>query len=63
MLWLDVNRVVDESLAQAARRGATVCIPSLRFKVIVLLLRYLPDWLLGSVRRRYARAARTAAPT
>ena len=26
------GRVVDDSLAQAARRGATVCIPSIRYK-------------------------------
>ena len=55
-LWLDVHRVVDDSLAQAARRGPTVCLPSLRFRVIVLALRYVPDWLLSGVRRRYGKS-------
>jgi short-subunit dehydrogenase len=55
-LWLDVHDVVDASLAQAARRGPTVCVPSLRFKLIVLGLRFVPDWLLAGVRRRYSRA-------
>lgn len=55
-LWMDAARVVDESLAQAARHGSTVCIPGLRFKVIVFLIKYLPEWLKGTARERYGRA-------
>jgi short-subunit dehydrogenase len=54
-LWLDAGFVVDQSLAQAERRGATVCIPSLRYKLIVFGLRYLPDWLKASAQARYGR--------
>jgi short-subunit dehydrogenase len=54
-LWLNVNRVVDDSLAQADRRGATVCVPGLRFKLIVLLIKYLPDWLKSGTRAKYGK--------
>ena len=49
-LWLSATRVVDDSLAQAARRGATVCIPGVRYKLIVLLIRYLPQWFVSALR-------------
>ncbi len=49
-LWLDATRVVDDSLAQAARGGQPVCIPSTRYKFIVLLIRYLPRWIERAIR-------------
>jgi short-subunit dehydrogenase len=49
-LWLAATRVVDESLAQAARGGQTVCIPGARYKLIVLLIRYLPKWIERAIR-------------
>ena len=49
-LWLDTTRVVDESLAQVALDGPTVCIPSSRYKLIVMLIRYLPRWIERAVR-------------
>jgi short-subunit dehydrogenase len=49
-LWLAATRVVDESLAQVALGGPTVCIPSARYKLIVLLIRYLPKWIERAVR-------------
>jgi hypothetical protein len=55
-LWLDAGRVVDDSLAQAARRGATVCIPGLRYKAIVLLVKYLPEWIKAGTRARYGKS-------
>ena len=55
MLWLSAERVVDESLAQAAAKGKVVCIPSTRYKLIVLLVRYLPDWILGTLRAQYGK--------
>jgi short-subunit dehydrogenase len=54
-LWLNVERVVDESLAQIAAGGKVTCIPSKRFKLIVLALRYMPEWVMGPLRSRYGR--------
>ncbi len=48
--WLEATRVVDDSLAQAARNGPTVCIPSMLYKTIVVLIRYLPRWLERAIR-------------
>ena len=55
LLWLTAERVVDESLAQIAAGGHAVCVPSLRFKLIVLLLRYMPEWVMRPLRSRYGR--------
>ncbi|WP_291156947.1 SDR family NAD(P)-dependent oxidoreductase [Gemmatimonas sp. UBA7669] len=52
--WLSADRVVDESLAQVARKGAVVCVPGKRFKLIVFLLKHAM-WMLGSLRQRYRR--------
>ncbi len=49
-LWLEATRVVDDSLAQSERNGPPVCIPSVRYKVIVLLIRYLPKWIERAIR-------------
>jgi uncharacterized protein len=49
-LWLDAGRVVDDSLAQIARGGQTVCVPGKRYKLIVLLIRYLPKWIERAIR-------------
>jgi hypothetical protein len=54
-LWLSADRVVDESLAQLAARGPVVCVPGRRFRLIVLALRFLPQWLLAPQRRWYSR--------
>jgi short-subunit dehydrogenase len=54
-LWLDAERVIDESIAQLERNGPTVCIPSKRFSLIVTLIKYMPDWFVSPVRRRYGR--------
>lgn len=52
--WLPAERVVDESLAQAAARGKVVCVPGKRFKLIVFLLKHA-IWVLGGLRQRYRR--------
>ena len=54
--WLSADRVVDESLAQAARHGPVVCVPSLRYKFAVFLLKHAPDFLKRWPRRRVARS-------
>ena len=55
MLWLDADRVVDESLAQSARAGAVVCVPGKRYKLIVFFLRYAPNWLKNGTQRKYGK--------
>ena len=55
-MWMSAERVVDESLAQAARRGPTVCIPGTRYKMIVFLIKYLPEWLKSGARAAYGRS-------
>ncbi|MCZ8205784.1 SDR family NAD(P)-dependent oxidoreductase [Gemmatimonas sp.] len=52
--WLSAERVVDESLAQARSRGAVVCVPGKRFKLIVFLLKHAM-WVPGGLRQRYRR--------
>ena len=52
--WLSAERVVDESLAQVKARGAVVCVPGKRFKLIVFLLKHAM-WVLGGLRQRYRR--------
>ena len=47
-LWLDARDVVRESLRDVAR-GKAVSVPSLRYKAIVVLTRFLPSGLLASV--------------
>lgn len=60
--WLSADRVVDESLSQANARGAVVCVPGKRFKLIVFLLKYA-SWLLGGLRQRYRRDRLDVTPT
>jgi short-subunit dehydrogenase len=55
-LWLDAGRVVDDSLAQIARGGPVVCVPALRYKLIVFLIKYLPEWLKSGARGRYGKS-------
>jgi short-subunit dehydrogenase len=55
-LWLDAERVVDDSLAQIERGGPVVCVPALRYKVIVFLIKYLPEWLKSGACGRYGKS-------
>jgi short-subunit dehydrogenase len=53
--WLDGTAVVAESIANMKKRGPAVVVPSLRYKLIVLALRFLPDWVkrpIIALRRR-----------
>jgi uncharacterized protein len=51
-MWLSAERVVRASLRNLHRRGPVVCVPSLRYKLIVLVLRHLPRGVIGWVSRR-----------
>ena len=54
--WLTAREVVAYSLRCLDRGGPVVCIPGLRWRLAVLILRLLPRWLIGWVtRRRYDR--------
>ncbi len=55
-LWLGAERVVDDSLAEAARGGRVVFIPGRRYRFLVFLLKYVPDWIQARVRPRYGRS-------
>jgi len=50
--WLSAEYVVDTSLAAIDRGGPVVCIPGLRYRLVVALLRLLPRRLLGYLARR-----------
>jgi uncharacterized protein len=51
-LWLSAASVVRASLRNLKRRGPVVCVPSLRYKLIVFALRHMPRGLIGWVSRR-----------
>lgn len=54
--WLSAQAVVDHSLRCLDRGGPVVCIPGLRFRLLVGILRLTPRRLIGWVtRRRYER--------
>ena len=51
-LWLSATSVVDTSLAALQRGWPVVCVPGVRYKLIVLLLRVTPRWLISRVSNR-----------
>jgi uncharacterized protein len=54
--WLSAEAVVRHSLRCLDQGGPTVCIPSLRFRLLVGIIRLTPRRLIGWVtRRRYQR--------
>ena len=50
-MWLSADQVVRSSLRSLDRGGPVVCVPGLRYKLIVSLLRHTPRGLIG----RFAR--------
>ena len=46
-MWLTAEAVVRASLAQLDRRGGVVCVPGLRYRLLVGLIRHLPRPLIG----------------
>jgi short-subunit dehydrogenase len=45
-MWLRASKVVRKSLRSLERGGPVVCIPGLRYKLMVLLLRLTPRGML-----------------
>jgi short-subunit dehydrogenase len=45
-LWMSADAVVDASLRALDRGRPVVCLPGLRYKLMVLLLRFIPRGLL-----------------
>jgi short-subunit dehydrogenase len=54
-MWLSAAKVVETSLRSLERRGPVVCVPGLRYKLLVQLLRFVPRRVIGGVTRRRAR--------
>jgi uncharacterized protein len=50
-MWLSAAQVVNTSLRSVARGGPVVCVPGLRYKLVVLLLRHVPRSLIGQLSR------------
>ena len=46
-MWLSASQVVRSSLRNVRRRGPVVCIPGLRYKLIVSVVRHLPRSFIG----------------
>ncbi len=55
-MWLSPGQVVDASLACLDRKGPVVCIPGFRYKLMVMLLRMTPRWIIARFTRRHAKA-------
>ncbi len=51
LMWVDINRVVDECLRDLGR-GKTVCIPSRRYRVLVAIGRRLPGQFAARIARQ-----------
>jgi uncharacterized protein len=48
-MWMSADRVVDASLRALDRGRPVVCVPGLRYKLIVLLVRFIPRGVLRRV--------------
>jgi uncharacterized protein len=58
-VWLDAGTVAREGY-DAVMRGKVVCVNGVVYRVLVLLLRYLPQWIVNAAGRRAARTYRKA---
>jgi len=54
-MWLSAASVVDASLAALERGRPVVCVPGIRYKLLVLLLRLTPRWVISRVTRGHTR--------
>lgn len=55
-MWLSATQVVGASLRSLDRGGRVVCVPGLRYKLVVTLLRHVPRGLIGGMSRLRAPA-------
>ena len=55
-MWLDADRVVRASLEAIFGGGPVVVVPGKRYQLIVLALRYLPQWVRRTLQGRYGKA-------
>jgi short-subunit dehydrogenase len=55
-MWMSAGRVVEISLRNLERAGPVVCVPGMRYRLMVSLLRHMPRRLVGQLSR--LRAAR-----
>ena len=54
-MWMSATSVVETSLKSLERRGPVVCVPGVRYKLLVFLMRLMPRRLIGGVTGRRAR--------
>ena len=55
-MWMSADKVVDASLNALERGWPVVCVPGLRYKLLVMALRVTPRWMISRVTRRHAGA-------
>jgi uncharacterized protein len=55
-MWLSARQVVRASLRSLDRGGPVVCIPGLRYRLVVAVLRHVPRGLIGGLSRLRAAA-------
>ena len=55
-MWLSATSVVKTSLAALKRGRPVVCVPGIRYKLLVLLIRFTPRWLIARVTSRRMRS-------
>src|SRR3954468_15204204 len=55
-MWMSAERVVNSSLRALDRGWPVVCVPGVRYKLVVLLLRFIPRGLLRRITELRTRA-------
>jgi uncharacterized protein len=55
LLWMSAESVVRASLRQLDRRGPVICVPGLRYRLLLAALHLVPRRLLGRLTGRRAR--------
>jgi uncharacterized protein len=51
-MWLSARQVVTTSLRDFERGGSVICVPTLRYKIMVSLLRLMPRRIIGALTGR-----------
>ena len=54
-MWMSAEKVVDASLNSLERGWPVVCVPGLRYKLLVMALRVTPRWIISRATQRHAR--------